>query len=127
MTKLEELEILLTYSKKMELTHAHSVVSGLILEESKLLGFLKKIIELNKTIRHLNSNLILRQSEQKNLKIDQKKANIAWSKLPLDQDLKVIFLNLLKQMNLNKDVINSISYQILELIKERQRFKDMQK
>ena len=128
MTKLEELEILLTYSKKMKLTCAHSIVSGLILEEaSKLPGFLAKTIELNQKISHLHSNLELRHAEQKKLKIDQKKANIAWSKFPLDQDLKSNFLNLLKQMHLNKAAINSILSQIVELKKERQSFNGWKK
>ena len=128
MTKLEELEILLTYSKKMKLTCAHSIVSGLILEEaSKLPGFLAKTIELNQKISHLHSNLELRHAEQKKLKIDQKKANIAWSKFPLDQELKSNFLNLLKQMHWNKAAINSILSQIVELKKERQSFNGWKK
>jgi len=118
MTKLEELEILLTYSKKMRL----------ILEEaSKLPGFLAKTIELNQKISHLHSNLELRHAEQKKLKIDQKKANIAWSKFPLDQELKSNFLNLLKQMHWNKAAINSILSQIVELKKERQSFNGWKK
>jgi predicted nuclease with TOPRIM domain len=121
MTKLKELEQILSYSKKMNLKEAYSAIHFMIQEElAKNPELVANKIVLNKKIAAIKSVLKTYHEEQKKLKVEQKKAEQSWVKDKANTLPKQQYLSLTRKIAYNRLVINSSVNEISELKAKRQ-------